>query len=194
MDIFDYIRDVVRAPEPAEQEARELLCMICGKEHPVWFAPNDLWNRVMRREDGSDLYPFVCPTCFAVEAERQGYATMFELRVAPAEQEGPVHTGIQSDGTRAFVVTDGCYFRASWSNAGWDEKDALDFSARVNDFLARPQPSTETGEEFTQADVDVVTWASRGGNREAFGREMDMLADLARRLRARLSQTQEQDE
>jgi hypothetical protein len=27
----------------------------------------------MRREDGSDVYQFICPTCFANEAETQGY-------------------------------------------------------------------------------------------------------------------------
>lgn len=29
-----------------EPELRELLCQKCGRDYPVWFAPNELWNRV----------------------------------------------------------------------------------------------------------------------------------------------------
>lgn len=57
------------------KEIRELLCMVCGVEHPVWYAPNDIWNAVMRWPDGreaSEKIPFICPTCFVIEAERRG--------------------------------------------------------------------------------------------------------------------------
>lgn len=37
-------------------EPRELLCMICGKEHGSWHAPNELWNRVMRGLDAIARY------------------------------------------------------------------------------------------------------------------------------------------
>ena len=71
--------------------ASELTCMICEREHPAWFAPNDLWNTVMRLPDGSDRYPFTCPTCFAILAEGAGVATIFELRATPveAQQDAP---------------------------------------------------------------------------------------------------------
>lgn len=69
--------------EPVADEPREGICDICGTEYPTWYAPNDLWNPVMRRPDGSDVHDFVCPTCFAVWAERAGVATMFVLRDAP---------------------------------------------------------------------------------------------------------------
>lgn len=60
-------------PHPiGKDELREGLCMKCNQEYPVWFAPNELWNPVMRNADGSDRYPFICPTCFAMEAELRG--------------------------------------------------------------------------------------------------------------------------
>lgn len=64
--------------------AREGLCQVCDRDYPVWFAPNPLWNRVMR--DGvrakGDMYAFICPTCFANIADEQNGEpltwTMFE--------------------------------------------------------------------------------------------------------------------
>lgn len=49
---------------------RELLCQRCGKDYPVWCAPNELWNRVQR--DGEH---FFCLTCFAILAEERGVKT-----------------------------------------------------------------------------------------------------------------------
>ncbi len=58
-----------------KEEARECLCMVCDQKYPVWYAPNDLWNKVMRAPDGreeSEKVPFICLMCFTKEAERQG--------------------------------------------------------------------------------------------------------------------------
>lgn len=79
--------------QPQDDEPRELLCMKCGREYPTWWAESPLWNATMRRRtDGSDEYPFVCPTCFVVLADERGVASMFELRSvdlpAPAEEPG----------------------------------------------------------------------------------------------------------
>lgn len=59
-------------------EKRECLCEICQLEYPVWFAPNELWNAVMRWPDGreiSEKIGFICPTCFAKEAKEKGVKT-----------------------------------------------------------------------------------------------------------------------
>jgi hypothetical protein len=53
--------------------------MICDRDYPVWFAPNDLWNRVVRLPDGSDRWPFLCPTCFGMKAVEVGVDTPFIL-------------------------------------------------------------------------------------------------------------------
>ena len=61
---------------------RELHCEDCDRDYVVWFAPNDLWNRVVRAKypDGPD--PFLCPTCFTVRADKDGVKyTAFEVRV-----------------------------------------------------------------------------------------------------------------
>ncbi len=66
---------------PRPTEKRELLCEDCGFEYMVWFAPNELWNRVMRDAEG-DEKDFLCPTCFTRRADVAGVEyTAFELRV-----------------------------------------------------------------------------------------------------------------
>lgn len=45
---------------------RELLCQQCGRDYPVWFAPNELWNAAIRVGEH-----FLCPTCFALLAEQR---------------------------------------------------------------------------------------------------------------------------
>lgn len=49
-----------------ESAAEECLCEECGRDYEVWFAPNDIWNRVMRKEDHetSGPEPFLCAACF----------------------------------------------------------------------------------------------------------------------------------
>jgi hypothetical protein len=74
-------------------EPRELLCMICDREYPTWYALNGLWNRVMRLPDGSDRFPFVCPTCFVLKAVEAGVDCVFELRPAPVIIEGQTFEG-----------------------------------------------------------------------------------------------------
>jgi len=61
----------------SEREPRELLCEICDRDYPVWFAPSDLWNRVIRggTKGGDEMYAFLCPTCFATLAEIAGVET-----------------------------------------------------------------------------------------------------------------------
>lgn len=44
---------------------RELLCQKCGRDYPVWFTDNELWNLVVPE----DLH-FLCMDCFAVMAEQ----------------------------------------------------------------------------------------------------------------------------
>lgn len=58
---------------------RELLCMICGRDYPVWYADNDLWNAVERQPDGSDEHPFLCTSCFMQRAICKGINPVFRL-------------------------------------------------------------------------------------------------------------------
>ena len=74
------------APEKPRARAgspkRELLCENCGRDYPVWYADNELWNAVMRT-DGVEVHQFVCLTCFALWAVFAGEETIF--RVSRAE-------------------------------------------------------------------------------------------------------------
>lgn len=47
----------------------EDFCSRCRRVNPVWHAPNELWNQVMR--DGS-AEPIICPLCFIRLAEAKG--------------------------------------------------------------------------------------------------------------------------
>jgi hypothetical protein len=66
---YDLERAALSAPA-ASPELRELLCQKCGRDYPVWFAPNELWNKVVR--DGEH---FLCMDCFALLAESRGVST-----------------------------------------------------------------------------------------------------------------------
>lgn len=60
----ELLADRVSVGEP---EIRELLCQKCGRDYPVWFAPNELWNRVAEGK-----FHFLCMDCFGLLAESQG--------------------------------------------------------------------------------------------------------------------------
>lgn len=53
-------------PGTGDEVHRELRCERCHREHTVWCAPNDLWNRVVQGEE------FLCMDCFAILAEERG--------------------------------------------------------------------------------------------------------------------------
>jgi hypothetical protein len=54
----------------------EATCERCGGPNVVWFAPNDLWNRVVGSPNG-----ILCPTCFIRAAEASGVEAVW--RVTP---------------------------------------------------------------------------------------------------------------
>lgn len=61
-------------PGTPAQDHPEDTCEECGGRNVVWFAPNDLWNRVMRGGDrgAPDVLEIVCPVCFIRRAEAAG--------------------------------------------------------------------------------------------------------------------------
>ncbi len=42
----------------------ELVCDVCGRDYPIWFAPDEVWNLGSGERPG-----FECPSCFAVKYE-----------------------------------------------------------------------------------------------------------------------------
>jgi hypothetical protein len=55
----------------SEEEHPEATCEECGRENVTWFAPNPLWNLVVRDKDKAD--PMLCPLCFIRRAEKAGF-------------------------------------------------------------------------------------------------------------------------
>lgn len=61
------------APQGGEPHP-ESICDACGGPNVVWFAPNDLWNRVVGSPNG-----ILCPTCFIRAAERCGVEAVWRV-------------------------------------------------------------------------------------------------------------------
>lgn len=44
---------------------QELLCQNCNHKHSIWYAPDDIWNKLVRHGVTiADDYQFLCPNCF----------------------------------------------------------------------------------------------------------------------------------
>lgn len=71
-------------PVGIERWHPEAWCDDCSGPNIIWYAPSDLWNRVARRENGSD--PMLCPICFVRRAEDAGVKTAWS--VEPEERSG----------------------------------------------------------------------------------------------------------
>lgn len=53
-------------------ERRECHCEDCDRDYVTWFAPNELWNAVMRPHGEVGGEPFLCASCFALRADAAG--------------------------------------------------------------------------------------------------------------------------
>lgn len=93
------------APLSAEDHP-ESHCQKCGGPNIVWFAANDLWNRVVGEEEECSI---VCPICFVEMAEAKGIkppawqvvkeATESEMATLDAEAErlaNMYHKGVEA--------------------------------------------------------------------------------------------------
>jgi hypothetical protein len=75
-------------PALTREEHPEATCERCGGPNVVWFAPSELWNRVVPDRDA-----IWCPICFVREAERLGILpTSWQLapEVLPASSSSSV--------------------------------------------------------------------------------------------------------
>lgn len=91
----------------------ENTCGRCGEPNVSWAAPSPLWNQVMRGGDinATELFDgIVCPTCFAILAEKAGVADRWRLSAERA------HVPLQT------VTPSGRVWNAqTWL---WDDDDA----------------------------------------------------------------------
>ena len=62
-------------------EHPEDFCQRCGRSNIVWFAPNNLWNKVVRVNNHPGI---LCPVCFVELAEALGIREVW--KVAPNEK------------------------------------------------------------------------------------------------------------
>lgn len=56
----------------------EDICEDCNGRNVVWFAPSELWNKVVRKPDIAD--PMLCPRCFILRAENIGIQYTWEVK------------------------------------------------------------------------------------------------------------------
>lgn len=81
-DALNRYNAIVRQRRPEAQnnpaltqavEPREGNCECCGRDYAVWVTTNALWNSVVRERTGAKgSEPFLCASCFALQAETQG--------------------------------------------------------------------------------------------------------------------------
>jgi hypothetical protein len=69
---------------PAQPSTKEgdTRCQQCGRENPVWFAPNDVWNRVVPVVSG-----VLCPNCFMLRDKGTTWIVSPEDQPSPKEGE-----------------------------------------------------------------------------------------------------------
>lgn len=66
-----------------EKTHPEKFCQKCGGKNPVWFANNDLFNKVNGSSTG-----IICPSCFEETAEQKEENIIFKcIRVSDEESE-----------------------------------------------------------------------------------------------------------
>jgi len=58
----------------------EAKCQECNGKNPIWYAENELWNRVMGSPNG-----IICPACFSRKAEALGLATILKCEQVSTE-------------------------------------------------------------------------------------------------------------
>jgi hypothetical protein len=77
---------------PPVQTAEGQPCDDCGRPSLVWFAPNDLWNRVQGGPDATDdPGGMLCPYCFIMKAEKSGVKpTAWIVCTEAIEADAPV--------------------------------------------------------------------------------------------------------
>lgn len=79
----------------------EDFCHRCGMPNPVWWIDSDVWNCVMRDDDGNQRWSgIVCPTCFdeLVVVWRPVGGVAYELCVDSATRGG--HALLEVAGAR----------------------------------------------------------------------------------------------
>jgi hypothetical protein len=119
------------APAPASSASQahpELTCQKCGGRNITWFAPNELWKRVVP-SDG-----ILCPLCFAELAEAQGLvaaAWMLAPEIAPSS------SGYQRGLERAAEI---CHERAAHARSrGFDGAAEASQCARAIEYALRAE-------------------------------------------------------
>jgi len=62
------------SPGPSIEATPENNCHRCGGKNLLcWYADNDVWNAVMRPDDGPELFDgIICPRCFTILAGQNG--------------------------------------------------------------------------------------------------------------------------
>lgn len=76
-EIVDALFASLNKPKNKRMVANEKSCQVCNDINPVWYAPNELWNSVVKNK-----YHFLCPNCFIKMAEHKGLEVTWKLEAA----------------------------------------------------------------------------------------------------------------
>lgn len=72
-DDFDCLQKTIalwkeKMLSPATDQHPEDGCEDCSGRNVVWFAPNEIWNKVCRPNGENAADPMLCPRCFILRA------------------------------------------------------------------------------------------------------------------------------
>ena len=59
----------------SKTEHPEDFCNDCGNPNVVWYAPNELWNKLCEKPE------IICPKCFQDRADKAGIPTTFKVEL-----------------------------------------------------------------------------------------------------------------
>lgn len=83
-------------------EITEDICQDCERENPVWFAPNEWWNRVV-----PETIHFLCPNCFILRAQKKDFKNVSAWKVRPELKKEPnSSSSSHPEGTYIIPETD----------------------------------------------------------------------------------------
>lgn len=76
----EYSSPAIVSTPVIEPDHPEATCKKCGGKNTLWYAPNEIWNSVMRDTDHlEDDWGIICPQCFLELTEAKGLKLIFTV-------------------------------------------------------------------------------------------------------------------
>ena len=78
--------------------AGDSICERCKALNKVWHTPSPIWNQVMKKGDGEELYSVVCMECFVYLAELSGIVPTSWCLTIHTKERGRIKATFEGNG------------------------------------------------------------------------------------------------